>query len=188
MLHEPEFESPEGTPADEPATKSSPLSRVLRFGIYGSLIAVFGLAFGVQASPRFAAAVAESVPEPVAAAMASLSGNDEVVSCNKGECCSSMSRASMMAASTEESTGCCAHEAAMAASTESGSCCSSNSALASAGECSGACPLSAGTVADDVAVSLPAPEEGESEAAEATETAAAAVSDKSAETSTDDAI
>ena len=163
MLHEPEFESPESGENTETPQKSSPVKSAVRGVFYLAILAAFGLAVGIQASPKFAATVGQAVPEPVAAAMASITGDKPEIGCglsDKDCCCSSMSRASMLAASTSQSDagGCCSASAAASA------CCESTGE-----ECSGSCPLSAGDT-EDLAISLPSPEEQqEAEASESAE-------------------
>lgn len=175
MLHEPEFESsePENDSAAAEPKQSSRVGRIVRGFFYTGIALALATAVGIQASPDFAARVGKSVPEPVAAAVASITGEELPVN-DGGKCCSSMSRASLMA-STEQG-GCCSsssscpmEQAAMAAAAESGCCSSqSNAVLASTDEgCSGVCPLSGASeetlaAADETAeeaVSLPAPEE-----------------------------
>lgn len=164
MLHEPEFESPESADATESAKTPSRAGRAVRGVFYIAALTMFGVAIGVQASPRFAETVGKNVPEPVAAAFASLTGGQaELPACNDGKCCSSMNRASLMTASVEEGSCCssgsgCAHEAASLASAEAGSCCStSTDAGMAAGECSGQCPLSLAAAEEELAISLAAP-------------------------------
>lgn len=140
MLHEPEFESPETDASAEQAAPVSRSRKIVRGVLYASLLGVFGLAVGIQASPKLAAAVGRNVPEPVAAMMASFDSDASGSTCSTDRCCSSMSRASLMAASQE-----------------TGSCCSAES--------SGACPLGSCPSSDsvateaEVAVALPEPEE-----------------------------
>lgn len=174
MLHEPEFESVN----DEPdATAAAPQSRragkIFRGVFYTAVVAVLGLAVGVNASPKFAETVGSSIPAPVAAAMSSISGVDmNVAGLEDGPCCSSMSRASLMTASED---GMCPMEKAamMAAAAEGASgCCSSSMTsselVSSESGCSGVCPLSGASeeavladattnLDDEAAISLPAP-------------------------------
>lgn len=178
MLHEPEFESVNDEPdTAEAAPQSRRAGKIFRGVFYTAVIAVLGLAVGVNASPKFAETVGSSIPAPVAAAMSSISGVDmNAAGLEDGPCCSSMSRASLMTASEDGSTeGMCPMEKAamMAAAAEGAAgCCSSSmtsGALASSeAGCSGVCPLSgaseeavladATTNSDDeAAISLPAP-------------------------------
>lgn len=148
MLHEPEFESNESE--ETPSPSKSRAGQAFRVLFYGALLAVFGLAIGVQASPQFATKVVDMTPEPVAAALASMTGSEiDAGECEfQGKsCCSSMSRASLMASTEDACEGMCpSQQAAMMAAAEAG-CCSSNSeatSLVAAGDssCSGSCPLS----------------------------------------------
>lgn len=157
MLHEPEFESPETPGEEQTPAQSNRLGKTLRGVLYLGLLGLVGVAVGVQASPKFAAAVGQSVPEPVAAMMASVSGEEKLKSSCEDGCCSSMSRASLMAsASTDcvDPIGCCG--------SDSGSCPFSSGA-ATAAACSGsscsgaACAAAEETESDEVATPLSAP-------------------------------
>lgn len=189
MLHEPEFESlnEEQDTAVETEAPRRTGRRIFRVVFYSAVFALVALAVGVQASPEFAATVGRNVPEPVAAAMATMTGAEMAVpvGMKDGKCCSSMSRAALMAGVESESSCCssgsmCPMEQAAMAAAESGCCSKSSEMLAASTDdgCTGACPLSGETGENALAsadsseaISLPAPGEEAETAAEPTDDA-----------------